>query len=83
MAEIVDWDASTNILEVAHVGSTDGKWRTFSAGTTITSTETNITKTINSIGDELQQVFSQNDDFEIEADSFLDFSEGNPFGEVT
>jgi hypothetical protein len=31
----------------------------------------------------LQQVFSQNDDFETEADSFLDFSEGNPFGEVT
>ena len=83
IAEIVNWDASTNVLEVAHVGSTDGLWRTFSAGTTITSTETSITKTINSIGDELQQVFSQNDDFETEADGFLDFSEGNPFGEVT
>jgi hypothetical protein len=51
VAEIVAWDASTNILEVAHVGSTDGQWRTFSAGTTITSTETSITKTISSVGE--------------------------------
>lgn len=83
VAEIVAWDASTNILEVAHVGSTDGQWRTFSAGTTITSTDTNITKTINSVGEELQQVFSQNADFETEGDNIIDFSEGNPFGEVT
>lgn len=83
VAEIVAWDASTNILEVAHVGSTDGQWRTFSAGTTITSTETSITKTISSVGEELQQVFSQNADFETEGDNIIDFSEGNPFGEVT
>ena len=83
VAEIVAWDASTNILEVAHVGSTDGQWRTFSAGTTITSTETSITKTISSVGEELQQVFSQNADFETEGDNIIDFSESNPFGEVT
>lgn len=83
VAEIVAWDASTNILEVAHVGSTDDQWRTFSAGTTITSTDTNITKTISSVGEELQQVFSQNADFETEGDNIIDFSEGNPFGEVT
>ena len=83
VAEIVDWNASTNVLEVAHVGSTDGRWRTFSTGTSITSTETAITKTINSIDDELQQVFSQNDDFETEGDNIIDFSESNPFGEVT
>ncbi len=83
VAEIVAWDASTNILEVAHVGSTDGQWRTFSAGTTITSTETSITKTISSVGEELQQVFSQNTDFETEGDNIIDFSESNPFGEVT
>ena len=83
VAEIVAWDASTNILEVAHVGSTDGQWRTFSAGTTITSTETSITNTISSVGEELQQVFSQNADFETEGDNIIDFSESNPFGEVT
>ena len=82
-AEIVSWNAGSNILEVAHIGSTDGKWRTFSAGTSITSTESNITKTITLVGEELQQVFSQNDVFETEGDDFLDFSESNPFGEVT
>jgi hypothetical protein len=83
VAEIVTWDAGTNILEVAHVGSTDGEWRTFTAGTTITSTETSITKTISVVGEELQQVFSQNADFETEGDNIIDFSESNPFGEVT
>jgi hypothetical protein len=82
-AEIVSWNAGSNILEVAHVGSTDGKWRTFSTDTSITSTESNITKTITLVGDELQQVFSQNDDFETEGDNIIDFSESNPFGEVT
>jgi len=83
VAEIVDWNAQVNILSVSHVGSTDGKWRTFSAGTTITSTESNITKTISSIDEELQQVFSQNSDFETEGDNIIDFSESNPFGEMT
>ena len=82
-AEIVSWNAGSNILEVAHVGSTDGKWRTFSTGTSITSTESNITKTITLVGEELQQVFSQNDVFETEGDNIIDFSESNPFGEVT
>ena len=83
VAEIVDWNAQVNILSVSHVGSTDGKWRTFSTGTTITSTESNITKTISGVDEELQQVFSQNSDFETEGDNIIDFSESNPFGEVT
>ena len=78
----MEWTASTNILEIAHIGSTDGKFRTFSVGD-ITSVDTNITKRITSIGEELQQVFSQNDDFETTGDGIIDFSEGNPFGEVT
>jgi len=83
VGEIVNWDASTNILQVAHIGSTDGKFRTFTAGTSITSTTTNITKTISAIDEELQQSFSQNDAFETTGDDIIDFSESNPFGEVT
>ena len=83
VAEIVNWDASTNILEVAHIGSTDGKFRTFSAGTSITSVTSNITKTISAIDEELQQVNSQNASFETTGDDIIDFSESNPFGEVT
>ena len=83
VAEIVNWDASTNILEVAHIGSTDGKFRTFSAGTSITSVTSNITKTISAINEELQQANSQNASFETTGDDIIDFSESNPFGEVT
>jgi hypothetical protein len=83
VGEIVNWDASTNILQVAHIGSTDGKFRTFSAGTSITSTTSNITKTISAINEELQQSFSQNAAFETTGDTIIDFSESNPFGEVT
>lgn len=82
IGEIVEWTASTNILEIAHIGSTDGKFRTFSIGD-ITSVDTNITKRITLVGEELQQVFSQNDDFETTGDDIIDFSETNPFGEVT
>ena len=83
VGEIVNWDASTNILQVPHIGSTDGKFRTFSAGTSITSTTSNITKTISAINEELQQSFSQNAAFETTGDTIIDFSESNPFGEVT
>lgn len=83
VAEIVNWDASTNILEVAHIGSTDGKFRTFSAGTSITSVTSNITKTISLVGEELQVANSQNASFETTGDDIIDFSESNPFGEVT
>ena len=83
VAEIVNWDASTNILEVAHIGSTDGKFRTFSAGTSITSVTSDITKTISAINEELQQANSQNASFETTGDDIIDFSESNPFGEVT
>ena len=83
VAEIVNWDASTNILEVAHIGSTDGKFRTFSAGTSITSVTSNITKTISLVGEELQVANSQNASFETTGDDIIDFSEINPFGEVT
>lgn len=83
VAEIVNWDASTNILEVAHIGSTDGKFRTFSAGTSITSVTSDITKTISAINEELQQANSQNTSFETTGDDIIDFSESNPFGEVT
>jgi len=82
VGEIVDWNASTNILEVAHIGSTDGQFREFSTGS-ITSVDTNITKTITAVGEQLNQTDNQSADFEDVGDNVIDFSESNPFGEVT
>ena len=81
-AEIVDWNADSDKLYVAHIATPDGKFREFTTGS-ITSQTTNITKTITSIGEQLQQVDAQNTDFETFGDDILDFSEGNPFGEPT
>jgi len=81
-AEIVDWNADSDKMYVAHISTPDGKFREFTTGS-ITSQTTNITKTITSIGEQLQQVGAQNEDFETFGDDILDFSEGNPFGEPT
>ena len=81
-AEIVDWNADSDKMYVAHISTPDGKFREFTTGS-ITSQTTNITKTIASIGEQLQQVGAQNEDFETFGDDILDFSEGNPFGEPT
>ena len=81
-AEIVDWNADSDKMYVAHIATPDGKFREFTTGS-ITSQTTNITKTIVSIGEQLQQVDAQNEDFETFGDDILDFSEGNPFGEPT
>jgi len=82
-AEIVDWNADSDKMYVAHIATPDGKFREFTTGS-ITSQTTNITKTILSIGEPiLQQVDAQNTDFETFGDDILDFSEANPFGEPT
>lgn len=80
-AEIVDWNADDNKLSVSHISTPDGLFREFTTGT-ILGLSSNITRTVASVGDNLlQQDNAQNDDFETFADDFLDFSEGNPFGE--
>jgi len=81
-AEIVDWNADSDKMYVAHISTPDGKFREFTTGS-ITSQTTNITKTITSIGEGVEMEIAQNSDFETFADDILDFSEGNPFGEPT
>lgn len=81
--EIIDWDAGNNILQIAHIAgdSADGIVN-FTAGS-IVSDQSGITKTIVSIDSDLQQEFNQVDAFENEGDLIIDFTESNPFGEVT
>jgi hypothetical protein len=81
--EIIDWDAGNNILQIAHIAgdSADGIVN-FTAGS-IVSDQSGITKTIVSIDSDLQQEFNQVNAFENEGDVIIDFTESNPFGEVT
>lgn len=84
--EISDWSDSDKVLELIHVGSTDGLLHSFvtnkplsidhvygndSSGFVITSV----------VEDNKLSATEQNDDFSTESSDFLDFSEDNPFGD--
>lgn len=82
--EIVDYNDSSNIISIAHIGADDGGYHEFttlpivstdSAGSTLIRTVTAVNETLNDPG-------SQNQDFATEADGFIDFSEVNPFGDL-
>tara|TARA_Y100000004_G_scaffold41296_2_gene44890 strand:+ start:6383 stop:7249 length:867 start_codon:yes stop_codon:yes gene_type:complete len=82
VGEVVGYsqDVSPNQLEVIHVTTT------FRVGDTIVGETSGTSRTIASITDVTtmsQDANAQNLDFEGKADNYLDFSETNPFGEVT
>ena len=82
VGEVVGYsqDVSPNQLEVIHVTTT------FRVGDTIVGATSGTSRTIASITDVTtmsQDANVQNLDFEGKADNYLDFSETNPFGEVT
>lgn len=81
--EVTDWSDSDKVLQVAHVGSTDGKFHTFATNKQVTGATSGAIATP-SLVQELQEIQkdAQNkifDDFEAD---FLDFSESNPFGDI-
>ena len=76
---VVSWSAATRTLRA---NDTSG---TFVAGTGITGDTSNAVWTLTSYDDQALPTtpFADNVEFETEADAILDFSESNPFGEVT
>jgi hypothetical protein len=78
--EVTVYDAANNFVKLAHIGSDDGLYHTFTTGT-ITGTDSSVTRTVTVINDEYAQVTAQNEDFRSFGFDFLDFSESNPFGE--
>jgi len=82
VGEVVGYseDITPNQLEVIHVTTT------FRVGDTLVGASSGTSRTISSITDLTtmsQDANAQNLDFEGKADNYLDFSETNPFGEVT
>ena len=76
---VVSWNATTRTLRA---NDTSG---TFVAGQSITGDSSGAVWTLTSYDDQALPTtpFADNLEFETEADSILDFSESNPFGEVT
>jgi len=74
-ARVKRWNKSTNILQV---GITSG---TFYPGELITGAKSGAEYEINvSAANTSIDKYSQNDEFEAQADNILDFTESNPFG---
>ena len=82
--EVTRWSDSDGILRLAHVGASDGKFHQFGTGIQVTG-GTSLAKATPTFVEDLQaiQADAQNrifDDFEAD---FLDFSESNPFGDIS
>ena len=79
--EVTDWSDSDRVLQLAHVGSTDGKYREFSLNRKVQGANASW---VPSLVEELQNIQqeAQNKIFDDFEGDFLDFSEGNPFGDM-
>ena len=74
-ARIRTWDASTNELEIYNITGI------FRAGETITGSSSGASHLIRVVDDtNFDDGYGENDEFELQADAILDFSENNPFG---
>lgn len=69
-------------MYLAHVGASDGLYHTFSTNQNVVGTVSSASGTP-SLVEELQNIqrTAQNDIFDSDAFSFIDFSESNPFGD--
>ena len=87
--EVVKWSDSDNGLYLAHVGATDGKLHTFSTSGQVVGAESNAVYSPSLVGElqEIQQTIiaetPQANFFDNFEGDFLDFSENNPFGDVS
>ena len=82
IGEVVSYSESVtpNKLELIHVTTS------LRVGDVLVGAESGSSRTVSSITDTMtmnQDGNAQNLDFESKADNYLDFSETNPFGEVT
>lgn len=81
--EVVKFSDSDNKLHIVHAGADDGKYHTFVNTATVTGLTTNAQGVISLVVEDNQlSENEQNADFSTGAD-FIDFSESNPFGDVS
>jgi len=80
--EVQKFTDSDNILYLAHVGATDGLYHTFSTTLPVIGQTSTAIATPSAVSEVQNQMLStQADEFDAFEDGFIDFSEGNPFGD--
>lgn len=82
--EVTAWNSETRILSIAHTGADDGEFHEWSTDRVIESESGAVFMPI-SVDDNTNEIqpLSQNKVFDNFADDFLDFSESNPFGDIS
>ena len=82
-AEITAFNDSDNTMSVTHIGSNEPGLHLVNLGR-IVSVDSNgniITRTVLSTNEQLNQAGAQNEDFDIDTNTIIDWSENNPFGD--
>ena len=89
--EVGRWSDSDNVLYLTHVGATDGKYHTFNTSNAIVGEnatyapslveELNYIQQVDVVGND--EPVAQNQYFDDFEGDFLDFSEANPFGDIS
>lgn len=81
-AEVAKYSDSDGLIHAINLSTSDGTWRLFSADSTVTVDSATNIYTLEAVS-ELNKLSEneQNTDFGSFGDDFLDFSEGNPFGD--
>tara|TARA_B100002019_G_C21268199_1_gene600610 strand:+ start:42 stop:1157 length:1116 start_codon:yes stop_codon:yes gene_type:complete len=81
--EVVKYSDSDDKLHIIHAGADDGKYHTFTVGKKVLGLKSNAGGVITLVVEDNQlSQNEQNEDFSTGAD-FIDFSETNPFGDVS
>ena len=80
--EVAKWSDSDNTLYLVHVGSDDGVYHTFNTSNAVVSDDASYAPSLVQELQNIQQV-AQNDFFDDFESDFLDWSESNPFGDIS
>ena len=82
--EITRWSDSDRVMHVAHAGSTDGTFKEFGTTQAVVGGTSTVSATPTLVA-ELQKIQNdaQNKIFDDFESDFLDFSESNPFGDMS
>ena len=82
--EVTRWSDSDKILQIAHVGASDGKFHEPTTTRLVIGQTSGATATPTGVS-ELQEIVNdaQNATFDDFESDFLDFSESNPFGDIS
>jgi hypothetical protein len=81
--EVTYWNHETRLLKIAHTGATDGKYHEWGTDQPIVGADASLTPVSADEGVNEIQRLSQNKVFSDFANDFVDFSESNPFGDLS